>query len=77
MRIDKIMSSQMLEKENIAIFIFEKPKEDSINLDKITIPFSHFFKNHTTEYIYSGREKIPFTKREPSYQAILRQEFSQ
>ncbi len=71
------MSSQILEKENITIFIYKEPKEESINLDKIIIPFSHFFKNCKTEYIYSGNEKIPFKKRDSLYQSILCQEFSQ
>jgi len=70
------MSSQILEKENITVFIYKEPTEESINLDKIIIPFSHFFKNYKTEYIYSGKEKIPFKKRDSLYQAILRQEFS-
>ncbi|MHA2390613.1 MAG: hypothetical protein ACXAEX_01485 [Promethearchaeota archaeon] len=71
------MSSQTLEKENIVVFIYERPKEEFINFDTIIIPFSRFFKNHINDYVYSGKEKIPFKKRDPSYQAILRREFSQ
>ncbi|MFX1490307.1 MAG: hypothetical protein ACFFBI_14240 [Promethearchaeota archaeon] len=44
------------------------PKEEII----INVPFSNIVKSND---IYKGDEKIPFKKRVPEYQAILRNEF--
>ncbi len=45
-------------------------------LSKIVIPFSEVLGNTTVADIYAGHEKIPFKKRYPLYQAIMRQEFA-
>ena len=47
--------------------------EEPLNFNKIMIPFSKFYK--PTKFIYYGHERIPFRKRDPIYQAILRNEF--
>ena len=44
-------------------------------LSKIIIPFSEVIKTSGVPDVYVGREKIPFEKRDPLYQTIMRQEF--
>lgn len=51
-------------------------KEKSLNLRDFIISFSKFCNSGSTKYIYHGNEKIPFKKRHPAYQAILRYEFA-
>jgi hypothetical protein len=65
------MSSKSVEKniEEIQVLDVEEP----IKLKNVIIPFSKFSK--TEKFIYYGHEKIPFQKRHPIYQAILRNEF--
>ncbi|MFX1504182.1 MAG: hypothetical protein ACFFDH_24695 [Promethearchaeota archaeon] len=65
------MSSKSVEKniEEIPVLDIEEP----IRLKNVIIPFSKFSK--TEKLIYYGHEKIPFQKRHPIYQAILRNEF--
>ena len=67
------MSSISIDKKFQEIPHQEIELEESLNFNKIIIPFSKFFK--PTEYIYYGHEKIPFNKRHPIYQTILRNEF--
>lgn len=45
------------------------------NISELIIPFSEFFKNHNFYYIYNGRERIPFEKRDPEFIKIMKQEF--
>lgn len=68
------MSSKSIDKkfQDITHKDFEN-LERSLNFNKIIIPFSKFYK--PTQFIYYGHEKIPFKKRHPIYQAILRSEF--
>ena len=44
-------------------------------LSKIVIPFSEVLGTSNVPDVYMGHEKIPFEKRYPLYQAIMRQEF--
>ena len=45
-------------------------------LSKIVIPFSEVLGTSNVPDVYMGHEKIPFEKRYPLYQAIMRQEFA-
>ena len=45
-------------------------------LSKIVIPFSEVLGTSNIPDVYIGHEKIPFEKREPLYQAIMRYEFA-
>lgn len=45
-------------------------------LSKIVIPFSEVLGFTNVPDIYDGHEKIPFEKRYPFYQTILRREFA-
>jgi hypothetical protein len=55
----------------------------SINLQEedisspLSVPFPTIFKKTYSKDIYSGNEIIPFDKRDPLYQSILRSEFSE
>ena len=68
------MSSKSIDKKFQGILDQEIELEEPLNFNKIIIPFSKFYK--PTQYIYYGNEKIPFNKRHPIYQAILRNEFA-
>lgn len=46
-------------------------------LSKIIIPFSEVMRDSHVPDVYVGYEKIPFEKRYPLYQAIMRQEFAE
>ena len=45
-------------------------------LSKIIIPFSEVMRDSHIPDVYTGHEKIPFEKRYPLYQTIMRQEFA-
>ena len=45
-------------------------------LSKIVIPFSEVLGTSNIPDVYIGHEKIPFEKRDPLYQTIMRQEFT-
>ena len=45
-------------------------------LSKIVIPFSEVLGTTSIPDVYIGHEKIPFEKREPLYQTIMKQEFA-
>ena len=70
------MSSQSLEKKDFIPLGFENFKEDSINFNKIVIPFSKFGTTEHITYIYEGFEKISFKKRHPIYKSIFLDEFA-
>ena len=59
---------QLLSKDHLS-------KIRPLNIKEITIPFSKLIAVNSI-YIYNGKEKIPFKKRHPEYQAIFRNEFS-
>lgn len=45
------------------------------DVSELIIPFSEFFKNHNSHYIYTGKERIPFAERDPEYIGIMKKEF--
>jgi hypothetical protein len=45
------------------------------NISELIIPFSEFFKNHNCHYIYTGKERIPFAKRDHEFIEIMKKEF--
>ena len=50
--------------------------EEFFSLKDLVISFSEVFGSEKPQHIYSGSEKIPFKKRHPVYQAILKKEFA-
>ena len=42
---------------------------------KIKTPFKNFLKSNKKQDIYSGSEKIAFSKRHPAYQNLMKLEF--
>jgi hypothetical protein len=71
------MSSQSVEKTELIILRFDNHQEDSIDFNKIMIPFSKFCISKSPEYIYEGFEKIIFEESHPRYKSILLDEFSE
>ena len=69
------MSSDV-EKKSYIVPIYDIIKEETLNLNKIIIPFSNFGESRGPIYIYNGNENIPFRKRHLIYQTLLRNEFS-
>jgi len=67
------MSSKSEEKKFITIEYIEE--EEGLDLKRIVIPFSYYFRKDKS-FIYDGSEKIPFSKRDPLYKNILLREFS-
>jgi hypothetical protein len=45
------------------------------NINKILIPFSDISSQSIEEFIYLGREKIPFRERHPVFQVLMLNEF--
>ena len=45
-------------------------------LSKIIVPFADVIEISNIPDVYTGCEKIPFDKRYPLYQAIMKQEFA-
>ena len=43
--------------------------------NNLIIPFTVSFRKENSFYIYDGKEKIPFKKRDPKFQELLRNEF--
>lgn len=68
-------ASKKKEHEPIIIELLNYDNFDVV-LSKIIVPFSEVIGNTTVPDIYAGHEKIPFKKRYPLYQAIMRQEFA-
>jgi len=50
--------------------------ESETDFSQIVIPFSQIFKIYKSIDVYSGKEKIPFTERDPENRMILRQDFA-
>ncbi|MFX0136286.1 MAG: hypothetical protein ACFFDN_21780 [Candidatus Hodarchaeota archaeon] len=66
------MSSKALERK-IEDLIEKDGTKKPVNMKELVISFSDFIESK--HFIYYGHEKIPFNKRHPIYQAILRNEF--
>lgn len=49
--------------------------EKGLNISKVVIPFSIFFKNNNPKDIYLGSENTPFRERDSKFKIILKQEF--
>lgn len=66
------------EKEKNEPIIIEIADYDNLEtvLSKIVIPFSEIMADSNIPDVYAGYEKIPFEKRDPLYQTIIRQEFA-
>jgi hypothetical protein len=71
------MSSQVEEKIEFIVLSFEDYQENSINFNRIIIPFSKFGLSKAPEYIYEGNENITFKKRHPEYKSIFLDEFTE
>lgn len=71
------MSSQTVEKKVLIFPSYNTDKEerDSINFNKIIIPFSNFGSSQSLAYIYNGNENIKFNERHPVYRRLLLNEF--
>ena len=67
-------ASKKEEHESIIIEIVNYDNLDVI-LSKIVVPFSKVLGTSAVPDVYEGYEKIPFEKRDPLYQTIMRQEF--
>jgi len=70
------MSSKISKKKVQEITNDQLSKKRPVNIKEITVPFSDLLDNERPLDIYSGKEKIPFNKRHPEYQAIFRYEFA-
>jgi len=68
------MSSQV-ENKNIVLIEYEPLEEDSIDFNKIIIPFSEFGTSKKPLYIHDGLETMRFKERHPFFQATLLSEF--
>lgn len=71
------MSSQSVEKMELILLSFDDYREDSIDFNKIIIPFSKFGTSKNPEHVYQGHEKIVFKERHLIYQSIFLDEFSE
>jgi len=63
------------EHEPLIIEIVEYENIEEL-LSKIIVPFSKVLRTSNVPDVYVGYEKIPFEKRDPLYQTIMRQEFA-
>jgi len=68
------MSSQV-ENKNIDLIKYEPLEEDSIDFNKILIPFSDFGTSKKPSYIHDELETMKFKERHPFFQATLLSEF--
>jgi hypothetical protein len=68
-------ASKKEEQESIIIEIIEYENIEEI-MSKVIVPFSEVMGTSNIPDVYAGHEKIPFEKRYPLYQTIMRQEFA-
>ena len=68
------MSSQV-ENKNIVLIKCEPLEEDSIDFNKIIIPFSDFGASKKPSYIHDELETMKFKERHPFFQSTLLSEF--
>ena len=71
------MGLEAKKEEDHGPIIIEIANYDNLDLvlSKIVIPFSEVLGTSNVPDVYMGYEKIPFKKRDPLYQTIMRQEF--
>ncbi|MBY8978779.1 MAG: hypothetical protein KGD72_00180 [Candidatus Lokiarchaeota archaeon] len=72
------MGLEASKKEEHGPIIIEIRNYDNFKsvLSKIIVPFSEVMGDSHVPDVYAGYEKIPFEKRYPLYQTIMRQEFA-
>ena len=72
------MSLEASKKEKREPIIIEIVEYENIEvvLSKVIMPFSEVMGTSSVPDIYLGYERIPFEKRYPIYQTIMRQEFA-
>jgi len=70
------MSSKPIKRKHEKVIKFEVLVEDHFDLRRAVISFSKLSEHSTSKYIYTGQEIIPFKKRHPEFQSILRNEFA-
>lgn len=70
-----IKSPKKRKHEPIVIEIIDYDNLEAI-LSNIIVPFAEVMRNSIVPDVYTGYEKIPFEKRYPLYQNIMKQEFS-
>ncbi len=68
-------ASKKEEQEPVVIKIEDYDNLEAV-LSKIVVPFSEVIRDSHAPDVYAGYEKIPFEKRYPLYQTIMRQEFA-
>jgi len=68
-------ASKKEERQPIIIEIMNYDNLDIV-LSKIVVPFSEVMGASSVPDVYLGYEKIPFEKRDPLYQTIMRLEFA-
>jgi len=69
-------ASKKEEHESIIIEIMDYDNLKGV-LSKIIVPFADVMGASSAPDVYTGYEKIPFEKRYPLYQTIMRQEFAE
>ena len=69
-------ASRKEEQEPVVIKIEDYDNLEAV-LSKIVVPFSEVMRDSHVPDVYTGYEKIPFEKRYPLYQTIMRQEFAE
>ena len=70
-----IESPKKRKNEPIVIEIIDYDNLKAV-LSNIIVPFAEIMRNSIIPDVYTGYEKIPFEKRYPLYQTIMKQEFS-
>ena len=70
-----IRSSKKEKLEPVTIEIMDYDNFKAV-LSKIVVPFSEIIDDSSLPDVYADYEKIPFEKRDPFYQTIMRQEFT-
>ena len=68
-------ASKKEEQEPVVIKIEDYDNLEAV-LSKIIVPFADVMGDSNIPDVYVGYEKIPFEKRDPLYQTIMRQEFA-
>ena len=62
------MSSGSVEKKHHIINGYESLEDNSIDYNKVIIPFSEFGKTNKPSFIHDGIEEIGFKEKHPAYQ---------
>jgi len=68
------MSSKLEKKIYEDVLDYGILKEDPLSLKSAILSYTNFGK--AEKFIYDGHEKMPFHERDPLYQSLLRNEFT-